>query len=345
MSAPYPWLAAPWARLVGARRHSRLGHALLLHGRAGFGKRDFARAFAQLALCEEAGDLDRPCGQCRGCALFVAGSHPDHLRVAPLEAGKALAVDQIRELGDYYALRPHYRDVKIAVLEAAATMNRAAGNALLKLLEEPPAGAVIMLVAERPSQLLPTVRSRCQQTALDQADAAVIVDWLAAQEDAPERNLLIERLARAAGSPLGARALAAPSTASGIDGLINALGGVAVGKLQPLAAAARCASLPLDILVDQLLRICHELLLLKTGAELPLAGLGRGIAPGLQRLADAVHSQAVSDFVQKAQDVKRLKLGPVTLREVDLAEWLWFDWHAGTAGDAVDRAPTARNRG
>jgi len=331
MSAPYPWLAAPWTRLVGAWRQSRLGHAHLLHGRAGFGKREFARSLARLLLCEAAAD-DRACGECRGCTLFEAGNHPDHLLVAPLEAGKALGVDQIRELGDYYALRPHYRDVKLAVIEAADSMNRAAGNALLKLLEEPPAGAVLLLIADRQSQLLPTIRSRCQQTALDQDDAATIVDWLAAQDPETPRPALLERLARAAGSPLLAQRLAEADLARGIDGLVNALGGVAVGKLSPLTAAGQCASLPLDLLLDQVLRICHELLLLKAGAAVPLAEHGRGLAPGLQRLADAVHSQAIGEFVQKAQDVKRLKLGPVTLREVDLATWLWFDWHAGTVG-------------
>lgn len=331
MNAPYPWLAAPWTRLVGAWQQARLGHAQLLHGRAGFGKHEFARALARLLLCEAASG-DRACGECRGCTLFDAGNHPDLLSIAPLEAGKALGVDQIRELGDYYALRPHYRDVKIAMIQAADAMNRAAGNALLKLLEEPPAGAVLLLIADRPAQLLPTVRSRCQQTALDQGDATTILDWLAAQAPTEPRPALLERLARGAGSPLSAQRMADAEVAGAIDGLVNALGGVAVGRLSPLTAAAQCAKLPLDVLLDQILRICHELLLLKAGTGVPLAEHGRGLAPGLQRLADAVHSQAVGEFVQKAQDVKRLKLGPVTLREVDLATWLWFDWHAGTAG-------------
>ena len=337
MSAPYPWQENPWQRLVGAWQHGRLGHAQLLHGRAGFGKRDFARAFARLLLCETPRG-DTACGECRGCALVTAGNHPDLASVVPAEEGKALTVDQIRELGEYYALRPHYRDVKIALIEAADSMNRAAANALLKLLEEPPAGAVIVLIADRASRLLPTIRSRCQQTAMDQGDTASVIDWLATQDASVPREALVERLARAAGSPLLAQRLAEPAVAQAIDGLVNALGGVAVGQLPPLAAAAQSASLPLDLLVDQLQRICHELLLLKAGATVPLAEHGRGLAPGLQRLADAVHSQAVGDFVQKAQDVKRLKLGPVTLREVDLAEWLWFDWHAGTAATRTIRS-------
>ncbi|MCC7121577.1 MAG: DNA polymerase III subunit delta' [Gammaproteobacteria bacterium] len=338
MTAPYPWLVMPWTQLVRAWRQSRLGHAHLLHGRAGFGKRAFARAFAGLLLCEATTD-DRACGTCRGCTLFAAGNHPDFLPVAPLEEGKALTIDQIRELGGYYALRPHYRDLKITVIEAADSMNRAAGNALLKLLEEPPAGAIMLLIADRPSQLLPTIRSRCQQTVLDHGNAADIVEWLAAQDTSTPRDALLERLARAAGSPLFAQRLAEPAVSGAIDGLVNALGGVAVGKLSPLAAAARCADLPLDLLLDQVLRLCHETLLLKAGAPVPLAEYGRKPAPGLQRLADTVHSRAVGEFIQKAQDVKRLRLGPVTLREADLAAWLWFDWQAGTA---ATRRPSQR---
>jgi DNA polymerase-3 subunit delta' len=338
MSAPYPWLEPAWQRLVSASRQARLGHALLLAGRAGFGKRAFARAFAALLLCEADGAPPVACGHCRGCELFAAGNHPDFLHIAPLEEGKAVAVDQIRELGDYFALRPHYRTTKIALIEAADTMNRSAANALLKLLEEPPAGALIMLVADRPSALLPTVRSRCQQTPLDQADPAVLLDWLLAQEGAADAPRELEGLARAAGSPLQARALAAPQVAPLIDGLAPALAAVSTGRLAPLAAAAQYAALPLDILVDQMLRLCHEVLLLKTGAPLPLAALGREAPPGLQGLADALHSAQLSDFVQKAQEVKRLKLGSVTLREVDLAEWLWFDWQASAAGHPVGAA-------
>ena len=331
-AAPYPWLEPAWQRLVGAWQQQRLGHALLLSGRPGFGKKAFAQAFTALLLCEADAEPPQACGHCRGCTLLAAGNHPDFLHIAPLEAGKALLVDQIRELGDYFALRPHYRSTKIAVIEAADTMNRSAANALLKLLEEPPAGAVIMLVADRPSSLLPTVRSRCQQTALDQAEPAVLLDWLLTQDGASDAAQELEHLARAAGSPLGARRLASPKLAPLIDDLGEALAAVATGRQPPLGAAAQFTGLPLDILLDQVLRLCHELLILKTGVPLPLAALGRRLPAGLQALADALHSGHISDFVQKAQEVKRLKLGSVTLREVDLAEWLWFDWQAVTSG-------------
>ena len=247
---------------------------------------------------------------------------------ATLEEGKALVIDQVRELGDYFALRPHYGTAKVAILEAADSMNRPAANALLKLLEEPPLGALIMLVADRPSQLLPTIRSRCQQFALDQGDPASILEWLCAQDGAGDARREVENLARAAGSPLAARALAEQGLATAIDGLVAGMGNIAIGKLQPLAAAAQFAPLPLTLLVDQMLRVCHELLLLKCGAALPLASLGREPEAGLLRLADALHSHGVGAFMQKALEVKRLKLGPVTLRELDLAESLWFDWQS-----------------
>lgn len=340
MSAPYPWLDGPWRRLLDARRQGRLGHAQLLHGRAGFGKREFARAYAALALCEASSGLDAACGSCRACVLLAAGNHPDLAVVAPLEEGKALLIDQVRELGDYFALKPHYGRAKIAILESADSMNRAAGNALLKLLEEPPAGALIMLVADRPSQMLPTVRSRCQQTSLDQGAPTLLVEWLCGREGVSDTRVAAEHLARAGGSPLAALTLAEPAMATAIDALVPALGNVAIRRLAPLEAAAQLARLPLALMVDQLLRVCHEVLVLKSGATLPLASLGREPDAGLRRLADVLNSQRVAEFAQKALETKRLKLGSSSLREADLAESLWFDWQACCA--VARRAAVAR---
>lgn len=334
MSPPYPWLAAAWDRLTGAWRQSRLGHAQLLYGRAGFGKREFARDFAQLLLCETP-QHDRACGRCRGCTLFEAGNHPDYLRIALLEENKTLLIDQIRELGAYYALRPHYRDTKIATIEAADTMNRAAANALLKLLEEPPAGALLLLVADRPAQLPPTVRSRCQHIALDCGAPDLILDWLAGQGATGSRATLAEGLARAAGSPLLACRLLEPARAQAVETFVESLTEVAAGALSPLGAAARTATLSLDLLLDQWLRVAYEVLLLKIGASLPLAECGRAPTASLQRLADAVNFRAVAQFIQKAQDVRRLGLGSGNLREADLTAGLWFDWQA--SGGALHR--------
>ena len=87
MIAPYPWQAEHWSQVGRNLAAGRLPHALLLHGRAGVGKRDFALQLAALLLCEARVQNDTVCGACRGCHLFKAGTHPDFRLLTPLDSG------------------------------------------------------------------------------------------------------------------------------------------------------------------------------------------------------------------------------------------------------------------
>ncbi len=123
-----------------------------------------AKELAMAAVCTGAGK--RPCGVCRDCRKAQAGVHPDVITVSRLtdEKGKQkpnISVDQIRALASDAIVLPNEAQRKVYILDEAETMNAAAQNAALKLLEEPPAGAVFLLCTTRPMQLLETVRSRC----------------------------------------------------------------------------------------------------------------------------------------------------------------------------------------
>jgi DNA polymerase-3 subunit delta' len=102
-----------------------------------------------------------PCGACRQCRKIEANSHPDVIRLQP--AGQFIKIDQIRALCQTLAMKPYEARVRVVIITNAQTMNPAAGNALLKMLEEPPAGTVLILLASHVSDLLPTIVSRCQQ--------------------------------------------------------------------------------------------------------------------------------------------------------------------------------------
>jgi DNA polymerase-3 subunit delta' len=134
MSSPYPWFEQQWAELARIAAQGRLSHALLLSGRASCGLEAFARHFAHHLLCEDESAPLRPCGSCRACVLFKANNHPDFKMLAPAEPGKAIVIDQVRELSSFYALKPHYQRGKITMVSPANVMNRAAANALLKVL-------------------------------------------------------------------------------------------------------------------------------------------------------------------------------------------------------------------
>ncbi|MGH8123107.1 MAG: DNA polymerase III subunit delta' [Rudaea sp.] len=178
-----PWNEDAWCNLRARRLRNALPHALLLCGAEGLGKRAFADAFASALLCPALHADGHACGECRACRLFAAGTHPDLLRVnfELRDDGKPrteITVDQIRFLNERLSLTAQFGGGQIALIDPADAMNNSAGNALLKTLEEPAPGTVILLIADRPSRLAATIRSRCQRVEFRVPAAAVAQAWL-----------------------------------------------------------------------------------------------------------------------------------------------------------------------
>lgn len=133
-----------------------LPHAVLLCGENGLGKKTLARFLAKACLCNS---QQKPCLKCKNCHLAEVGSHPDLLVVAPEQS--TIKVEQIRFLRNEAYVSPMMADSRVFIIEAADTMNQNAQNALLKVLEEPPANVYFILLARNLQSLLPTVLSRC----------------------------------------------------------------------------------------------------------------------------------------------------------------------------------------
>ncbi len=195
----HPWQQAQWQRLLRNRAADRLPHALLIAGPGGTGLRTFADAWSQALLCDAEASA-APCGACRGCRLYTAGTHPDAVHIEPSEAGKAISIDAIRALTERLALTGS-EATKVALIDPAEALTAAAANSVLKTLEEPPGGAHLVLLARRVARLSATVRSRCQRVSFGLPDHASAVQWLHAQgvDDAHAW------LARAGGAPVLAR--------------------------------------------------------------------------------------------------------------------------------------------
>ena len=174
---PLPWQHEQWQRIQQQRAQQHLPHSLLFAGPVGVGKRNFARALSRLLLCQTPADA-LACGQCRSCLLLAAGTHPDWQWIAPEERGKAIKIDQVRAVVEFMTHTSQQGGRKIAVVEPAESMNRNAANALLKTLEEPSGNALLILVADAPGRLLPTIRSRCQRLDFPAPPAAQSRAWL-----------------------------------------------------------------------------------------------------------------------------------------------------------------------
>ncbi|MDI3281105.1 MAG: DNA polymerase III subunit delta' [Bacillota bacterium] len=144
--------------LRNAVAQGRVAQTYLFAGPPGVGKRALALALAQALNCLSPQGEDS-CGTCPSCRRVEGGNHPDVLLVEP--GGGALKIDQMRWLQQEAALRPYAGRRRVFILEGAETLTDQAANSLLKLLEEPPPSAVLILLAVAPERLLPTVRSRC----------------------------------------------------------------------------------------------------------------------------------------------------------------------------------------
>ena len=260
---PLPWLAAPLAQALAAQR----GHALLVHGSAGVGALPYALTLAQAWLCESTGAM-RPCGACGSCRLVRAHLHSDLMVLLPETLRRAHAwlladdkadaddakrkpsrqirIDEVRMLIDWSTKTGSRGRGKVAVLHPAEALNGQSANALLKTLEEPPAGTRLVLTTADPALLLPTVRSRCQWQPLAAPAPELAAVWLQAQGVAQPQTLL----AACSGRPLDALALAQ----DGIDAETWAALPAAVAR----GHASALAGWPLPRALDALHKLCHD---------------------------------------------------------------------------------------
>jgi len=177
--------------------------ALLLTGPAAIGKTTLALDLAAGLLCAAEAGVVRPCRACRACRLVAGGTHQDLHRLAPEGAGRQVRIGDpidpdpgtIRHLIREMARLPVEGRHRVAVIEGAHRMNEDAQNALLKTLEEPPAGATLILCADEPERLLPTVRSRTVTLRLGPLGIRAIEGLLGERAIDPPRAARLARLA------------------------------------------------------------------------------------------------------------------------------------------------------
>ncbi len=183
----------PLRLLQTFRFRGAIPHALLFTGMAGTGKRTVARTFAMALNCRSidppranaghAADRcetdGKPCGACSNCRRIDAGHHPDVLSLVPQNG--ILRIEQVRRLIAVLAMKPFNEGYRVAIIDDAQTLNSEASNALLKVLEEPPDGTILILTAPQRSDLLSTIVSRCRHIRFSPLPSEALARWLIAQ--------------------------------------------------------------------------------------------------------------------------------------------------------------------
>ncbi|CAH2790767.1 MAG: DNA polymerase III delta prime subunit (EC [uncultured Caballeronia sp.] len=325
----YPWQTDNWSCLEQLR--ASLPHALLLHGRAGIGKLQFAQHLAQSLLCETPTKPCEPCGQCVACLWFSQGNHPDFRAVLP-EAlagelisddkadkadaddskktkvpSKEIKIDQVLGLMNFFSLGSHRGGLRVVLIYPAEAINVFAASALLKTLEEPPAGVVFILVTARIDRLLPTIISRCRQWPMTLPATEPAVAWLAQQGVKCSAAVLAE----AGGAPLTALALASDENRALRD---FALAQLAAGPAcDAFACGESLQKLPVPMVLGWLQRWLYDLLVQKT------AGRPRyfpGASKALERCAAQIDTERFARFQKTVIRQRAVENHPLNARLV-----------------------------
>lgn len=323
----FPWHERQRSRVLNQHSGDKLPHALLLCGPEHVGKNRFARALASFLLCREPGDSN--CGQCSTCNLFAAGTHPDFRLVQPVES-KLIRIEQIRDLIDWATQTAQMSGRKVAVLSPAEQMNHQSANALLKCLEEPAPGTVLILVSSQPGRLLPTIRSRCQRIDFPVPPAKDVLPWLEGivGKDADAEMLL----SMVGGAPLAVAETMDEEYLARRQKIITAVAELAESGRAPLAVAEELAKLDADetleilegMLIDTL-----KITLMKGDRFLR----NRDMTDLAQKMAGRLDRARLLGLIDRLSAERRALQGPSNLNVQLLLEGVLVEFCGGQVDD------------
>ena len=293
------------------QQRANLPHALLLRGRAGTGKHTFALTLAQTLLCSQ--KTEKACGVGPSCVWFAEGNHPDFRLISPEDADETedapkkkakksqISVTQIRQLIDYLSLSSHQVNAqRVILISPAETLNLASANALLKMLEEPPANTLFLLVTGQAQRLLPTILSRCQAIDMPLPSKTDALSWLKSQSV----NNAEAALDYAGGAPLLALQVAEEGELSA-----NLVKNLALGaKLEPFACAPLFLSIGMERALEALQKWAFDLAAYKLTHVLHYHGQSAG---ALQALCKSVNLKALLSFQEKLLEAKKTATHPL----------------------------------
>ncbi|MEW8192896.1 MAG: DNA polymerase III subunit delta' [Candidatus Thiodiazotropha sp.] len=317
-----PWHDEQWRFLQQAVEQQRLSHALLLSGPPGLGKERFVLGFVQSTLCVERGSGGEACGVCRQCQLLHSGNHPDFRWLKPDEESKSgeITIEAIRSLTANASLTSHAGGNKVIAIQPAHRMNKAAANSLLKTLEEPTPGSVILLLTDRPGRLLATIRSRCQKIHFKPPRREQAITWLSDKVLHEDPELL---LTLANGAPLKALQLDNSELLNARKEMANGFLQLRGGRRDPVSLAQGWGTFDRVLLLEWLAGWVIDLIRLREGGGDGVL-FNRDLTQALQKTADKINSRTLHSYLLQVYEARRTvesNLNPQLTLEKLLISW------------------------
>jgi len=240
----------------------KTAHAYLFEGIEGCGKHKTALAFVEAMFCGR----EEGCGTCPSCLKIAKLQHPDLHLVSP--DGDYIKIDQVRQLQRELAFRPFEAPRKACIIDCADRLNPAAGNALLKTLEEPPGRALIILVTANSATMLPTIISRCQRLQFPALPQKTVEEILL--KTGCDSNAARLAASLAGGSLKKAIDISAEETLADRKSLMVRLGSLSTRDIAPLFATAEELGGNKDMALDTLnllVTYLRDILLMQGGSQ------------------------------------------------------------------------------
>lgn len=325
-----PWHNQQWQQIMHARQLNRLPHALLLKGVAGVGKAHFADCLIRVLLCQQAFEttaaqlqrIEACQGEslCHACRLVQGRVHPNVLWIEP-EKG-VIKIDQIRSASEFASQSALQGDLHFIIIHPASAMNVNAANALLKTLEEPASGAMLILLCDQDKHLPATILSRCQHIHFTLPARNVAEAWLK-QELGNEQADLRLLLNLANGAPLTVLQLLADDRLHFRKQLFSILQSLTAETIDPVNAAKTLLDMELLPFIDFSLSWLLDLIRLNVEAnEMINTDYKQPLEAASQKMPLALNIELMTTLQQIRQQIlSGINFNKQLMMETILIQW------------------------
>jgi DNA polymerase-3 subunit delta' len=245
-----------------------------------------------------------------------AGSHPDFLEELPEAEGKQIPIDSIRKVSSYLTFKSQFAPLQVVVIAPAEAMNKYAANSLLKTLEEPTPGTLIILTTSQVSRLLPTIRSRCQTMEFTPPERSDALRWLATRMQntaGVSETDLARLLALTGGAPLLALEYAQQNLLKNYDQLLTSFEKLAGNQADPVTEAKLWESVGLSESVKWMYLWITAMIRLKSGIG-EVDKQSEQLEPVLERLAPRLDNRLLFQYLDQVTGSARLVNSQVNIQ-------------------------------